>query len=557
MNFNIQKSLLDGWKPYICIIVLGFLIYSQVLFFGLTYLDDSIIIINNQNFFQNPQNIIQIFKQPDFISPQFYRPILHLFFFFESYLSGTAPFLFHLTTFLLHLLGAILVFLLFLNLEYKKDISLIFSLIFVAHPVLTQSVAWIPGRTDSLWSIFAILSFIFLIKFIKTRSIITKNSKNNIENYKVAENDAENALSFLAPKSKFLTLLSPILFFGAHLFFLILTLLSKETAIVLPIIFIFYILFIQNHGKKIRTSISFLLSWSVIIALWLALRKIILSSFVGVSFYEIKQSIIAHIPAIFSYIGKILFPFNLSVLPHINDLSQSIILGFVGLILIVIALVFSKNKRFNFIVFGVVWFIVALLPSFIISKIVHESRIYFPIIGFFIIFLEIDWIKKIDFSKIKHLIIFTIIILFFSVVSFLYVRTYATPISFWQNAIKTSPHSSLARLNLGVIYFFSGNLMKSEIEYKKAIELNPKEQMAHNNLGFLYQTQKRYKDAEIEYKKEIKINPNYDVVYYNLGLLYYENKNTETAKKFIQHAIFLNPKNIYASELLETLKNIF
>ena len=83
MNFNIQKSLLDGWKPYICIIVLGFLIYSQVLFFGLTYLDDSIIIINNQNFFQNPQNIIQIFKQPDFISPQFYRPILHLFFFFE------------------------------------------------------------------------------------------------------------------------------------------------------------------------------------------------------------------------------------------------------------------------------------------------------------------------------------------------------------------------------------------------------------------------------------------------------------------------------------------
>lgn len=505
-----KDVFLKGANPYLWFIALGFVVYLKALFFNFTYLDDNALILDNFYFLRNLANTFRAFRQDVFRSlhgaDAFYRPILTITFILDAQLGKTSPFMYHFTNLLIHFLASCLVFIFLKKLKYKKSLAFLMAMIFSVHPVLTQAVAWIPGRNDSLVTVFILTAFIFWINFLETKRL----------------------------KS-----------FVWHLFFFALALFTKELAILLPLFCLLHLWLISK--KKLTTDdkkfLSF--SWTSVLIFWFLLRQSALENPIKYTIFNIGKSLLLNSPAIVLYVGKIVFPVNLSVLPILQD--SNLIYGFITIIFITTLLLLSKNKRNNFIIFGVIWFVLFLSSPFIppIPKVAAdfiEHRIYLPIVGFIIILLEIDGIKKFSVNKKVHLLVAGSVVLIFSTLTIVHSRNFKDKLSFWGNAVKTSPHHPLAHRNLGAMYYLDGRLDEAEVEYKKALELNPFEQMVHNNLGLIYTNKGLLDKAEEEYKKELEINPTYDTAHYNLGLLYYKRGEVEKAIEWWQKTVAINPE---------------
>ena len=103
-------------------------------------------------------------------SGSYYRPVIVASYLFDKRIFGLFPGFMHLENILLHLANAFLVYFL-TNLVLPSDkknksyLPLIAALLFGLHPVNSESVNWISGRTDLLAGIFVLTSAIYLLKF--------------------------------------------------------------------------------------------------------------------------------------------------------------------------------------------------------------------------------------------------------------------------------------------------------------------------------------------------------------------------------------------------------
>jgi protein O-mannosyl-transferase len=504
-----EKIFLRTWRPYAWIIALGFILYAQTLFFGLVYLDDNAIILDSFHSISVLSNIFHAFGQNIFPAfGTFYRPVSIIPYILDARIGGTGPFVYHLTNVLLHLLASCLLYAFLVKLKYKDVAAFIFALLFTVHPALTSAVAWIPGRIDPLLTAFVLLDFIVFLEYLETR--------------------------------RWLYYFLNILFFALALF-------TKETALVLVLMFLLYYYLIYKEKAGFPNVNKGLLAagWFFVSLVWFLLRRIVLAGTIPLKLFDTLGAMF-NLPALILYTGKMILPFNLSVLPILQD--SSLIYGFIALVIIIILLVFTKNRRYGHIIFGASWFILFLLPSLVFSDLarftgvaLYEHRIYLPMIGSMILLLETDLIRNnIDLHK-KSLALCVLAIIAFSVMTFIHSGHYKNRLSFWESAAKTSPRHPLAHRNLGAMYYLDGMPDKAEIEYQKALELNPYEPMAHNNLALIYMDRNSLKEAEDEFLKEIAINPDYDNVHYNLGVLYHKEGRLKEAEAQWKRTLQINP----------------
>lgn len=98
----------------------------------------------------------------------YYRPLVGLTFFADSYLWDMYPTFMHLENILLHALNTVLLF--FITTKVVKHYSIensllpfITALLFAIHPINTESVNWIAGRTDLLAGFFLLLAVLLLL----------------------------------------------------------------------------------------------------------------------------------------------------------------------------------------------------------------------------------------------------------------------------------------------------------------------------------------------------------------------------------------------------------
>lgn len=113
----------------------------------------------------------------------YYRPLIHLSMNFDYSIWHLNPVGYHITNIALHTANSILVFFLCLSLfrfgfaqlkerppELNNQIkiiatSLLAAVLFALHPIHTESVAWISGRTDVLATFFFLLAFISYLTY--------------------------------------------------------------------------------------------------------------------------------------------------------------------------------------------------------------------------------------------------------------------------------------------------------------------------------------------------------------------------------------------------------
>ncbi len=506
-------------KNFILFLV-PFILFFPSLFFNFSYFDDNVLILENLDFLTNLRNIFQVFKKEVFLSLQksaaYYRPILTLSFMFDAQISGASPFFYHLTNVIYHAINSILVFIFLKKLKICERVAFFLSLLFSIHPIITQAVAWIPGRNDSSLGLFTLLSFIFYIDYLE---------KGQGKNY------------FLF-----------ILFF-------IMAILTKETAIILPFFYLLYLVLFDK--EKSHNLLEIILGFWGAFFLWFILRQSAIKNIIYLPINEVFQALIKNSPAFFLYLGKVFFPFNLSVLPTLIDgtLNWGIISTLICLFLIVL----SQKINWRLLIFGICWLILFLFPNFVRPKTQTapnflEHRFYLPFVGLLIFFASLSLVNQFLSLPLRKNFFLIFLLGISSIITFLHLFNFRDRLVFWQNAVKTSPSSPLAHRNFGAMLYFEGKINEAKKEYEKALQLNPNEPMTHNNIGVIYLDQNKLDEAEKEFKKELAVNHNYDKALFNLGLVYFKKKNFEKAKEYFEKTLLVNPHYQEAYQYLIILK---
>ncbi len=505
-----MNNLLKGKNPYIFITAISLLVYVRSFFFKYTYFDDNVLILDNLFFLKEIGNFFNAFTMEVFhvlhASAAYYRPMLTISFMMDAIFSGANPFLYHFTSVLIHIINSCLVYLTLKKIKISDDLSFILAAIFAVHPILIQGVSWLPGRNDSLLALFILPAFIFFIDYFEKQT------------------------------NKYLIF---------HFIFFALALFTKESSLFLPAVLIFYAYLVFDKKILMGKIWSLLFGWIPIYILWFLLRSIALGS--NPAPYTLGSAISAvfnNSPAVLLFLGKVFLPFNLSVLPTLQD--STLIYGVISLIILVLVLIFSKNKKMSIILFGLIWFLVFLLPSFVRPNTSYvadflEHRIYTPLIGLFIILSEIDYLKKLKLDNKKVFWGFIAILSGLIIINFIHNTNFKDKLIFWKNAVAHSPSHPLAHKNLGAMYYLEGNLTEAEKEFRKSVELNTTEPMIHNNLGLIYFRRGEYDKAQQEFAKELELYPGYDNALFNWGLLYYTIGEKDKAAEMWLKTVQVNP----------------
>ena len=458
-----------------------------------------------------------------------YRPITTLSYAADFFLWGFTSFGYHLTNVVLHSFNGILVFLLLSIMFGDFLFALVASLIFVSHPVQTEVVSWISGRSSVLFMFFYLTSLIFYIK---------------------------------ARGSEKIFYLYSIIFFCLSLF-------SKEMAITLPLVLILYDL---HFGKRfdIKERILRYLPYFAVVLLFVIIRVTLVGKVGQFGGWGEPYHIFLTVSKVVTdYVRILFFPAALSAVGHDMPISRSILEPGALVSITFLAIVLSSlpflYRRFRAASFSILLFIITLLPvlNIIPIKVLEAERfLYLPSLGFCILIAFI--ISAIDkkFRKpiwrngprIAVVIAFTLIALYalrtsarnndwvdemtigrrtlesgvsgawgMATLGQMYLESdnYKEAIKYLEGAIAHAPEYDLAYNLLGAAYYKTGRYGDAAKAFMEALRINRFfSESTHNMMGVSYASLKMYDDAEKQFKMAITEDPYFVNAHLNLGRLY-------------------------------------
>jgi len=530
-----QSPKKDVWElisnsplPYLIILLGIALIYFQNFSFILGKLDEDLIILNNFSFINNIGNLKDAVFRDAFMTTTgipFYRPLQNASYLFDAFISGGNHWSFFLTNILIHFVTSSFVYYLLKSLLNDKKISLICSLFFALNPFFVHSVSWVPSRGDLLITMFAAMSFVFLIKYFEE-------------------------------KKTYLFIL--------HIVSLALAVLSKETAMFVPFIFLLYIAFTEKGIKFSKTNILLLVSYFVVGTGYLLLRSTVVKISNSSDVFGITP-FIANLPVLPEIICKFFIPVNLSPTPAFHVVNILIGLAvFSGLIFLIVK--FSNENgfaKYSLLIFGILWFVLLNIPAMLFTHNIsdtsyqyQESRGYLPSIGLIVLLCLILslFIKK--FTK-QVIFIFIPVILFFIGYTYLYNMNYKTPLSFYDLAVRTNPKSSISYNNRGIIKKNLGDKAGALRDYDSTIALNSRVLIAYYNRGAVRSELGMSKGAIEDFTEFLRTKKDYPEAYNARAMEYKKiGKLNEAIADFkeVQRLIPGNPDVLNSIGICEAIK---
>ena len=435
------------------IIILGVLIYANCSNGGFIWDDHGLI--KNNDYIKSWSNLPKIITA-DFgagagTHSNFYRPLQMIFHMAGYSLWGIKTTGYHLTSIFVHILAAIVFYFFLRNIFYDKTISFLASLLFLSFPVNTEAVCYISGLSDPLVLVFMLACLIFYIKSLSSKSI---------------------GLRILA-----------LLSFA-------LALLSKENAVVLPLLILLY-----HYAFGKRLQIQKLMPFLAVLIGYILLRLAISN--------PLNHSILApiglweRIPVFFAgmteYLRLLVLPLDLHM-EYANQLFRftdaKVLLGLI-LTLALIIFAFIKRRTDSGVFFGIGWFLITLLPVSNIYPIsyafIMEHYLYTPALGFFIILS--GWCYRPLKSRVLTFSLRSFIIgllIFYSFLTLKQSEYWKQPIAFYQRTLQYAAQSWRFYNELGIEYADTGNNLEAEAAYKKALAINPDAIGIYYNLENLY-----------------------------------------------------------------------
>ncbi|MBN3038157.1 MAG: tetratricopeptide repeat protein [Candidatus Omnitrophica bacterium] len=498
-----QKKI---WLSIILIAFFGFVFYSNALT-GEFIWDDRNLVIDN-GFIRSWDNFPYAFSASIGAGAgsqySFYRPMQTLTYILDYSLWQLDERGYHLSNIIFHILAALVLFWL-INILYDNWLfSLSASLLFVVHPIHTEAVAYISGRADPLAAIFMLLCLIFYIK------------------------------SLDSPKPGFY-----ILMLAAYAC----AILSRENSLILPLLLLLY-----HFGFRKKLALSRFLPILTLAIFYIILRFTVLRFLFAHLTYttSLPQRLPGFFIALTNYLRLLFLPVNLHM-EYGNDIfamtHPKAILGLL-IFLALLFYVFKRRKEHNLALFGILWFLIALLPVsnlYPINAYMSEHWLYLPSIGFFLIVAHgfAAFYKK--SPKMVYLVLGLVLLIFYGVLTFNQNKYWQKPLPLYERLLKYNPDAERVYNEVGITYGLMEEYKKAIPYFEKALKLNPAYDKAYNNLATSYIKVDRDEEAVALLEKAIKLNPQYAKAYNTLAIAYFDLGRYEDAVKAGKKAIALSP----------------
>ncbi len=481
MTGSIKKNIL-----HIAIIaVLGLTVYSVMLAGPFKALDDQFSIVENPTI-KSFANIGKIFRTGYFGDQSYYRPLVALTFMAQYHVFGLNPFFYNLANLIIHLAAGIVVYFFISRIFRNRTAGFFTALLFTVHPIHSTAVAYISGRTILLCGLFFFLSFqMYLLAGER------KHSKR---------------------------------FSALSLLFFCLSLLCKESAVILPLILLGYEWLVGGGPQRPlrwRSIVLKIFPFLAIVLFYAGLRRSlgITEMFYWGSFKEQGLGMATFLWAFWDDLRIFLWPMDLHFDRGMKMFSSFwdprlwiAIFLLMGVCYVITA---TRRRTPKPVLFFMFWFIAGLLPGAQIFPVgiqpgyisCGEQFLYIPSVGIFVLlvlagikFYQHPWREQ-WISKRTWGFLIGSLYLFFGVIT-LAQNTYAIcDLALYQRTLKFNPDNVRVWSALGLAYANRGNFTQAKKCFEKALEIDPFDIRSRIGLGKSYCDQGYFSDCVNEYEK--------------------------------------------------------
>jgi len=459
-----------------------------------------------------------------------WHPVTWLSYMLDYQLYGIKPAGYHLTNLILHLLNALLLFLLLRSMTGAFWRSALVAALFALHPMHVESVAWVSERKDVLSAFFMFTAFLCYSSFVHNRRNIG--------------------------------------FYVATFLFFVLGLMAKPMIVTFPFVLLlcdfwpFRRFGLNADQENIRTAQPhanrfipvllekipfFLLSlFSCVITLYAQRAGGAIVKANELSFFLRSENSIF---SVLRYVQKMLWPSNLGffypVSMHPSPLWK-VSLALITIVLIsIVAMV--RMKKQPYLLVGWLWFLGTLAPVIglvqVGSQALADRYGYIPLIGLFII---IAWFLH-DISRHSRLSRITALSCSCAVLVILMLQT-RVQAGFWKNDLVLSEHAlSLDKNNFlawsmkGHFLYASGDYDNALRCYAQSLSLCPTQVPPRMNIGCMLLSQGRTRESIAVFKELFAIDSMYSPAYLNCGKAYALLRNNDSAILCFSRALAIEP----------------
>jgi protein O-mannosyl-transferase len=577
-------------RSCILILILGSIVYWNHLQNPFQF--DTVVYIVNNHTLDNVSKILNInfFKSNIFTN----RALLQISLALNAHLDGFRTFSYHLVNLILHLINSLLVYFITRRIWFyfgswggplqKNDIhaiSLFTAILFLLHPIQTESVIYTMGRSEVFSGTFYLSAFLLF----------------QIRNDR--ENPPKIGIKVLA------LLLIPVIF--------ILGFSVKQTLVTLPMMLLLYFLF----GREPDSFLMIILNkwkWGIgiisTIGIALLFHKLLTDESFLIGPSNAGENIgrlnymLTQPSVLLSYYLKLFFlPINLNIDPDIQIVTQWWSWKFLSGIVVIAVAIFAayRIKETRAPLFFVFWFLIVISPSssiITLNDLAAEHRTYLALYSFCAIsafsVYRIPCLVFRNYLEKSRFIILTIsifIIILFSVITIQRNQIWASEVTLWNDTLKKSPNKIRPIINLAYAYTSLGSFDLAIKYYEKVMSINSKIFSTNYNLGNLYLERGREEEAiglletaalirpnnpevnvllgevylkrktidraEFYFKKSVELNPNYALAMKNLGIIYYFHlKKTKEAVVYFSRSLSIDPNQQGADKIRILIKQI-
>jgi len=387
----------------------------------------------------------------------------------------------HISNLILHIMNSILLFMLFSQVTGFFNRSLVLALLFALHPLHVESVAWIAERKDMLSTFFGLLCILSYYQYTQT----------------FQKKHYYLCFSFLG-----------------------LSLMSKPMLVTMPFLLVILDFWPIHRKDDFRFRDKYLFFVPVVgVSLITFLAQYLDKAVNPLSSLALIARLLNALNAIGGYLIKTVWPTNFSVLyPHPGNSVHTwpAVFWFVVLIILILFGVY-RVKHMPYILTGLMWFLISLLPVIGIVQVgaqaMADRYMYIPHIG---LFWAIIWFFA-DFSKKKT----------------------------WQYIIKTALIIFLI-IFASKTYFQAKVWKNPETLFLQAIENTKNNYLIYNNLGVLAYEKKSHEQALTYFDHGLAIRPHFSECRLNKAKCLIMMKRFDQAKKAYETVISYDEKNTEA-----------
>jgi tetratricopeptide (TPR) repeat protein len=447
-----------------------------------------------------------------------WRSIVVLSYALSRYLFGFDARAFHLANVLLHAVNTALVCAiaheaakLWVAGEKANRFVLGTGLIFALHPLHSEAVAYVWGRSSSLCGMFYFGSLLAVM--IACRKTATLE--------RVLWAVGALMAGFLAWR-------------------------TKEEAITLPLAVAGF-LFLRGYrrvaaGILLAPFLIVLVRYAEIARLFALVgenRRLVLAG--APPALEPGTYLLTHIASVVTYyLAKFVFPFGLNADPAVKTVTTVADAHFILALLCLTGLAIAgiaSVRRMPIISFGLWTLLISPLAAYSfmpLADVVAEHRAYIAGLGYAIL-LASALLWKPRYGVTAVLIVSSL----FGIATVSRNRVWADSVSLWRDTEKKSPMLARPHLNLGVAYQGEGRDEEALTEFEHALTLNPRLTPALVNRGAIFFHRGELDRAEAELMKAIEIAPERAAAYLNLASVAMARKQPQTALSWLDKSIAL------------------